>query len=170
MQLVIDSKHRVLMNNYPVTAVGFLDAGQQFNLVMLAVSNKEDEEFFCSLIQSLQNALASCSMAISVECAMSNNCSAIQHALRQYYPSSLTGNWKFHLLQNIKKKRSMWNINVPETIPASQKSKFIVRARDVCEKFLWCLFGGCSLSLSNTTLPYVLIYFLQNWKPKGTKQ
>jgi hypothetical protein len=33
------TKHRVLMNNYPVTAVGFLDAGQQFNLVMLAVSN-----------------------------------------------------------------------------------------------------------------------------------
>jgi hypothetical protein len=54
MQLIIDSKHRVLMDNYPVTAVGFLDAGQQSNLVMLAVSNKEDEEFFCSLIQSLQ--------------------------------------------------------------------------------------------------------------------
>jgi hypothetical protein len=33
------------MNNYPVTAVGFLDAGQHFNLVMLAVSNKTDEEF-----------------------------------------------------------------------------------------------------------------------------
>jgi MULE transposase domain/SWIM zinc finger len=135
MQLVVDSKHRVLMNNYPVTAVGFLDAGQQFNLVMLAVSNKEDEEFFCSLIQSLQNALASCSIAISVECTMSDNCSAIQHALHQYYPNSLAGNCKFHLLQNIKKKRSMWNINVPETIPASQKSKFIVRARDACEKF-----------------------------------
>jgi hypothetical protein len=58
MQLVVDSKHRVLMNNYPATAVGFLDAGQQFNLVMLAVSNKEDEEIFCSLIQSLKNALA----------------------------------------------------------------------------------------------------------------
>jgi hypothetical protein len=84
MQLVIDSKDRVLINNYPVTAVGFLDAGQQFNLVMLVVSNKEDEEFFCSLIQSLQNILASCSIAISVECTMSDNCSAIQHALRQY--------------------------------------------------------------------------------------
>jgi hypothetical protein len=44
MQLVIDSKHRVLMNNYPLTAVGFLDEGQQLNLVMLAVSNKEDEK------------------------------------------------------------------------------------------------------------------------------
>jgi hypothetical protein len=29
----------------------------------------------------------------------------------------------------------MWNINVAETIPASQKTKFIVRARDACEKF-----------------------------------
>jgi hypothetical protein len=122
------------MNNYPMTAVGSLDAGQQFNLVMLAVSNKEDEESFCSLIQSLQNALASCSIAIYVECTMSGNCSATQHELRQYYPSSLTENCKFHLLQNITMKRSMWNIDVPETIPASQKSKFIVRARDACEK------------------------------------
>jgi hypothetical protein len=37
MQLFIDSKHRILMNNYPVTAVSFLDAGQQFNLVVLGV-------------------------------------------------------------------------------------------------------------------------------------
>jgi MULE transposase domain len=135
MQLVFDSKHGVLMNNYYVTAVGILDAGQQFNLVMLAVSNKEDEKLFCSLIQSLQHARASFSIAISVECTMLDKCSAIQHALRQYYPNSLTGNCKFHLLQNIKKKISMWNINVPETIPASQNSKFIVRARDACEKF-----------------------------------
>ena len=100
---------------------------------------------------------------------MSDNCSAIQHALRQHYPNSLAGNCKFHLLQNIKKKRSMWNINVPETIPASQKSKFIVRARDACEKFAMESIRWPPLSLSNTTLPYVLIYFLQNWRPKGTK-
>jgi MULE transposase domain len=135
MQLVIDSKHRILMNNYPVTAVGFLDAVQQFNFVLLAVSNKEDEEFFCSLIQNLQNSLASCNTGIFVECTMLDNCSAIQHALRQCYPNSLTGNCKFHLLQNIKKKRSLWKINVPETISASKKSKFIVRASDGCEMF-----------------------------------
>jgi hypothetical protein len=29
----------------------------------------------------------------------------------------------------------MWNINLSETIPASEKYKFIVRARDACEKF-----------------------------------
>jgi hypothetical protein len=37
MQLFIDSKHRILVNNYPVTAMSFLDAGQQFNLVVLVV-------------------------------------------------------------------------------------------------------------------------------------
>jgi hypothetical protein len=102
------------MNNYPVTAVGFLDAGQHFTLVMLAVS---------------RNALESCSIAISVECTMLDNCSAIQHALRQCDPKSLIGNCKFYLLQNMKKNRSMRNINVPETILASLKFKFIVRDR-----------------------------------------
>jgi broad specificity polyphosphatase/5'/3'-nucleotidase SurE len=82
---------------------------------------------------------------------MSDNFSAIQHALRHYYPNSLTGNFNFHLLQNIKKKRPMWNINVPETIPASQKSNFIVLARDACEKFDMESIRWLPLSLSNTT-------------------
>jgi hypothetical protein len=43
IRLVIDSKHRVPTKNYPVTAVGLLNVGQQFNLVMLTVSHKEDE-------------------------------------------------------------------------------------------------------------------------------
>jgi hypothetical protein len=46
MQLLIDSKHRVLLNKYPITVVGILDAGQQFTMIALAVSNKEDEEVF----------------------------------------------------------------------------------------------------------------------------
>jgi hypothetical protein len=37
MQVVLDSKHLVLMNNYPITALGILDAGQQFKLIALAV-------------------------------------------------------------------------------------------------------------------------------------
>jgi hypothetical protein len=53
MQLVIDSKHRVLLNNYLISVVGILDAGQQFNMIALAVSNKEDEEFFYSLLQEM---------------------------------------------------------------------------------------------------------------------
>jgi hypothetical protein len=31
------------MNKYPVTALGVLDAGQQFNLITLELSNKEDK-------------------------------------------------------------------------------------------------------------------------------
>jgi hypothetical protein len=53
MQLVIDSKHRVLLNNYLISVVGILDAGQQFNMIALAVSNKEYEEFFYCLLQEM---------------------------------------------------------------------------------------------------------------------
>jgi hypothetical protein len=44
-------------------------------------------------------------------------------------------NCKFHLLQNNTKKRSMLNINIPETIPAVQKYKFIVQPLETCKKF-----------------------------------
>jgi hypothetical protein len=50
MQLVIDSKHHVLLNDYSITVFGILDAGQQFNMIALAVSNKEDKEFFYCLL------------------------------------------------------------------------------------------------------------------------
>jgi hypothetical protein len=36
-QVVLDSKLLVLMNNYPISVLGVLDEGQQFNLVALAV-------------------------------------------------------------------------------------------------------------------------------------
>jgi MULE transposase domain len=123
------------MNNYPVTAVGILDAGQQFNLVMLTVSNKEDEGFFCCLMQSLQNALASCSIAISVECTMSDNCSAFQHALRQYYPNSLTGNCDSIYFKILRKKDRCGTSTFLKRFLLQKKSKFIVRARDACEKY-----------------------------------
>ena len=35
---------------YPVTVLGVLDAGEQFNLVVIAVSNKEDEEIYTSFV------------------------------------------------------------------------------------------------------------------------
>jgi hypothetical protein len=49
----MDAEHRVLMNNYPVTALGVLDAGQQFNLIALALSNKEDENKYSAMIQGV---------------------------------------------------------------------------------------------------------------------
>jgi hypothetical protein len=54
MEVVLDSKHRMLMNNYPITALGIRDVGQQFNLIALAVSNKEDEELYTSFLKSIQ--------------------------------------------------------------------------------------------------------------------
>jgi hypothetical protein len=35
--------------------VGILDAGQQFHMVALAVSNKEDEEVLYSLLQAVKD-------------------------------------------------------------------------------------------------------------------
>jgi hypothetical protein len=49
MQLVIDSRHRVLLiidvfttylSIYPISVVGILDAGLQFHMIALAVSRK----------------------------------------------------------------------------------------------------------------------------------
>jgi MULE transposase domain/SWIM zinc finger len=135
MQAVLDSKHRILMNNYPVTALGVLDAGQQFNLVALAVSNKEDEELYTSLIMSVQTIVQALGITLKVECTMSDNCDAIQNAFQNCFPLSLRGNCNFHLQQNIKKKRGLWQVTVPASIPANRKNAFVVRARNEREAF-----------------------------------
>jgi hypothetical protein len=44
MQAALDSKQRILLNNYPVTALRVLDAGQQVNLVALAVTDRGGRE------------------------------------------------------------------------------------------------------------------------------
>jgi hypothetical protein len=67
-QLAMDSEHRVLMNNYPVTAIGVLDAGQQFNLIALAVSNKEDENMYSAFMQGIETVLQSIDVQTDPEC------------------------------------------------------------------------------------------------------
>jgi hypothetical protein len=69
------------------------------------------------------------------ECTMSNNCDAIQKSFIRYYPDGSIGCCFFHLLPNIKKKSSLKNIDVPSAISSSQKSRFIIRARDARERF-----------------------------------
>ena len=77
MQLVIYSKHRVLLNNYLVTVVGVLDTAQQFNMIALAVSNKEDGEmFYCNP---------------TFICTMADNSDPIQRALRRCFPGTVIG-------------------------------------------------------------------------------
>jgi hypothetical protein len=44
----MDSKHKEPIGNYPVTALGILDAGQ-FNLIALALSSKEDENMYSAM-------------------------------------------------------------------------------------------------------------------------
>jgi hypothetical protein len=73
MQVVPDSKHRVLMKIYPLTALGILDAGQQFNLIALVVSNKEDETFYASFLKSIQNLVQTVGIIWDAACTMSDN-------------------------------------------------------------------------------------------------
>jgi hypothetical protein len=70
MQLVLDSKHRVILNNYPITVVWILGAGQQFNMIALAVSNKEDEEFFycCCRQRRIRCSYWNCILHSHVQC------------------------------------------------------------------------------------------------------
>jgi hypothetical protein len=135
MQVVLDSKHRVLRNNYPITALGILDAGQQFNLIALAVSNKEDEAFYTSFLKSVQNQAQALGIVWDAACAMSDNCDAIQNAFQICFPLSKRGNCNFHIHQNIRKKRGLWEVSTPPTVTASQKSAFVQRARNDRERF-----------------------------------
>jgi MULE transposase domain len=135
MQVVLDSKHRVLMNNYPITALGILDAGQQFNLIALAVSNKEDEELYTSFLKSIQSQVQGLGITWDVTCTMSDNSDAIQNAFETCFPTSRRGNCNFHIHQNIKKKRSLWDVTVPSTLLASQKPAYVQRVRGDRERF-----------------------------------
>jgi hypothetical protein len=47
------------MNNYPVTALGVLDAGLPVYLFALALSNKEDKNMYSTMIQDVESILQS---------------------------------------------------------------------------------------------------------------
>jgi hypothetical protein len=77
LQLAMDSKHRVLLNSYSVTALYVLDAVQQINLIALALSNKEDKKMYLAMIQGVETVLKSIGVHMDSECTMSDNCDAI---------------------------------------------------------------------------------------------
>jgi MULE transposase domain len=97
----MDSKHRVLMNNYQATALGVFDAGQQFNLIAISLSNKEDKNLYWARIQGVETVLQSIGVHMDPECTMSTNCDAIQKSFLRYYPNGSIGGFFFHLLHNI---------------------------------------------------------------------
>jgi hypothetical protein len=65
---------------------------------------------------------------------MSDNCDAIQNAFHSCFPQSLRGNCNFHIQQSIKKKRGLWQIAVPPTIPDIQKRAFVQWVRNERER------------------------------------
>jgi hypothetical protein len=67
-------------------------------------------------------------------CKVSDNSIAIQRAPCRCFPSAVIGNFLFHLQQNIK-RREVWNVQVPLTVPVNARSKWTIRRRDENESF-----------------------------------
>jgi DNA-binding LacI/PurR family transcriptional regulator len=86
------------MDNYPVIALGVLDAGQQFNLIALALPNKEDENMYSAMVQGVETVLQSIGVHMDPECTMSDNYDAIQKSFIRYYPNGSIGGCFFHIL------------------------------------------------------------------------
>jgi MULE transposase domain len=95
--------------------VGILDAGQQFHMVALAVSNKEDEEFFYCLLQAVKDLLQVLELYPTFTCTMSGKSDAIQRALRRCFLMDVIGNCIFHLQQNMKKTSTMERASAPNS-------------------------------------------------------
>jgi hypothetical protein len=55
-----------------------MDAGQQFNLIAVALSNKEDENMYSPMIQGVKTVLQSIGVHMNAEFTKSDNCDAIQ--------------------------------------------------------------------------------------------
>jgi hypothetical protein len=72
--------------------VGILDAGQQFHMIALAVSNKEDEEFLYYLLRVVKDSMQLLELHHTFTCTMSDNSVAIQRALRRCFTSAVIGN------------------------------------------------------------------------------
>jgi hypothetical protein len=90
---------------------------------------------YSAMIKGVETVLQSIGVHMDPACTLSDNCDAIQKSFIRYYPNGSIGGCFFHLLLNIKKKRSLWKIAVPSAISSSQKSRFVIRARDARERF-----------------------------------
>ena len=80
MQLVMDSKHRVTNLNFPIAALGLIDAGMQFWLTSIAVSNKEDSTMYENLLQKTMEFFDPHEFKSQIVCTQSENYAAIQLA------------------------------------------------------------------------------------------
>jgi len=129
-QIVIDSKHRLLHNNYPLSVIGVLDSGQQFHLVAFAISNKEDESMYNNFISATLNTGRNLYPTIAVGCTQSDQSAAVMNALRSNFPDATIGSCLFHLQQNNKRKRLLWNIDPPSNLAKREKSVYLRKKRD----------------------------------------
>jgi hypothetical protein len=75
---------------------------------------------YSAIIQGVETVLQSIGVHMDPECSISDNFDAIQKSFIRNYPNGSIGGCFYHLLQNIKKNRSLWNKAVPSAISSSQ--------------------------------------------------
>lgn len=129
-QIVLDSKHRMLHNNYPISVLGVLDAGQQFHLISIAISNKEDEFMYRKFISVSLSNMNQLYGTLEVQCTQSDQADAIMNAFKNEFPTAALGSCLFHVQQNNKRKRLLWNISSPSSLSKTEKSKYVRKKRD----------------------------------------
>ena len=94
-QLCTDSKYKVFLNNYSIIVVGCFDECQQFNLIALSVSNKEEEKAFSDILAWIQRACMEVEADFTPECTMSDSCDAILNSFKNFFPQATIGNCLF---------------------------------------------------------------------------
>ena len=152
-QLCTDSKYKLFLNNYPIIVLGCFDACQQFNLIALSVSNKEDEKAFSDIFIWTQRACMEVEADLTPNCTMSDNCEAIMNSFQNLFPQATIGNCFFHLQKNIKSKQGSWAIPNPDaSLYIGEKGKNCAEKRK--DQTEWILGGFRWLADLKTTAEY----------------
>ena len=88
--------------------VGFSNAYQQFSLIALRVSNKEDKKALSDNLAWIQPVCMEVQVDFIPDRTISENCDSILNYAQSLFPQATIGNCFLHLQKNIKLKKGSW--------------------------------------------------------------
>lgn len=131
-QIFFGSMYKFLHNNHSVTVVGFLDAGLRFYLLSLSISSKEDQNAYEFIPKLTIYGITSLESKFTVKCITSDQDDSIMNALSRLFT---IGSYFYHLIQNHKRKRTVWNIHVSDSCTtAAEKQKHVRKEREILSR------------------------------------
>lgn len=90
----------------------------QFHLLNITISNKEDEDLYSSILSRIKNCFDHFNIQFEI--------------LRNNFPNCQLGNCLFHFIQNRKRKRTLRNVEFPDSIRNSrEKQSYVRKQRDI---------------------------------------